>query len=78
MMMGRSHQIVNIIIGDNILDKSAILQIIGSTVMEQGIQEEETKNRFAKYSQNVGWIYRILKDRNVPKKAKQIIHQTIF
>ena len=30
------------------------------------------------YSHNVGCMYRLLKDRNVPKKAKQIIHQTIL
>ena len=27
---------------------------------------------------NVECMYRLLKDRNVPKKAKQIIHQTIL
>ena len=32
----------------------------------------------AKYSQNVGCMYRLLKDRNIQKKAKQIIHQTIL
>ena len=29
-----------------------------------------------RYSQNVGCVYRLLKDRNAPKKAKQDIHQT--
>ena len=45
----------------------------------QSTQEEEIKNRIAKYkpSQNVGCMNRLLKDRNVPKKDKQIIHQTI-
>ena len=45
----------------------------------QSTQEEEIKNSIAKYrpSQNVGCMNRLLKDRNVPKKDKQIIHQTI-
>ena len=43
----------------------------------QSIQEEEMKNMIAKYSQNVGCMNRLLNDRNVPKKDKQIIHQTI-
>ena len=45
----------------------------------QSTQEEEIKNRIAKYmpSQNVGCMNRLLKDKNVPKKDKQIIHQTI-
>ena len=51
---------------------------LGSTVNEQSTQEEEIKNRIAKYIQNVGCMCRLLKDRNVPKKAKQIIHQTIL
>ena len=32
----------------------------------------------AKYSQNVVCMNRLLKDKNAPKKAKQIIHQTIL
>ena len=47
-------------------------------VNERCTQEEEIKNRIAKYSQSVGCMYRLLKDRNVPKKAKEIIHQTIL
>ena len=43
----------------------------------QSTQEEEIKNRIAKYSQNVGCMNRLLNDRNVPKKDKQIIRQTI-
>ena len=43
----------------------------------QSTQEEEIKNRIAKYIQNEGCMNRLLKDRNVPKKDKQIIHQTI-
>ena len=29
-------------------------------------------------SQNVGMMYRLLKDRHVPKKAKLLIHMTIL
>ena len=43
----------------------------------QSTQEEEIKNRISKYGQNVGCMNRLLKDRNEPNKAKQIIHQTI-
>ena len=40
--------------------------------------EEEIKNMIAKYSENVGCIGLLLNDSNVPKKAEQIIHQTIL
>ena len=76
MMMGRSHQTLNIKIGDHTLNQVQSFKCPGSTVNEQSTQEEEIKNRIVKYSQNVGCMYRLLKDRNVPKKAKQIIHQT--
>ena len=80
MMMGRSHQTLNITIGDHTgyLKQVQSFKCLGSTVNEQSTQEEEIKNRIDKYSQNVVCMYRLLKDRNVQKKAKQIIHQTIF
>ena len=77
MMMGRSHHTLNII-GDHTLNQLLSFTYIGSTVNEQSTQEEEIKNRIAKYSQNVRCMYKLLKDRNVLKKAKQIIHQTIL
>ena len=78
MMMGRSHQTLNIKIGHHILNQVQSFKYLGSTVNEQSTQEEEIKNRIAKYSQNVGCMSRLLKDRNVLKKAKQIIYQTIL
>ena len=77
MMMGRSHQTLNIN-GENTLNQVKSIKYLGSTVNEQSTQEEETKNSIVKYSQNVGCMYRLLKDMNVPKKPKQIIHQTVL
>ena len=78
MMMGRSHQTLNIKIGDHTLKQVQFFKYLGSIVNEQSTQEVEIKNRIAKYSQNVGCMYRLLKNRKVPKKAKQIIRQTIL
>ena len=76
--MGRPHQILNIKIGDHTLNQLQSFKYLGSTVNDQSTQEEEIKDRIAKYSQNVGCMYRLLNDRNVLKKDKQIIHQTIL
>ena len=40
---------------------------------------EEINGRISKMNQNVGMMYRLLKDRHVPKKAKllNLIHMTI-
>ena len=76
--MGRSRQTLNIKIGDHTLNQVQSFTFLGSTVNEQSKQEDEIKNRIAKYSQNVGCVYKLRKDRNVPKKAKRIIQQTIL
>ena len=78
MMMGRSHQTISIKIGDHTLNQVQSFKYVGSTVNEQSTQEENIKNGIAKYRQNVGCMYRLLKDNNVPKKDKHIIHQTIL
>ena len=78
MMIGRSHQTLNIKHGDHTLNHVQSFKYLGSTVNEQSAQEEEIKNRITNYSQNVGCMYRLLKDRNVPMEAKQIFHQTIL
>ena len=54
MLIGRSHQIVNIKIGDQPLNQVQSFKYLGSTVNEQSTQEEEFKNGIAKYNQNVG------------------------
>ena len=59
MMMGRSHQTLNIKIGDHTLNQVQSFKYLGSLVNEQSTQEEEIKNRIAKYSQNVGCMYRL-------------------
>ena len=74
-MIGRSHPTLNMKIGDRTLNHVQSFKYLGNIVNEQSKQEEEINNRIAKYSQNVGCMYRLLQDRNVPKKAKQIIHQ---
>ena len=78
MMMERSHHTINIKIGDYTLKQVQSFRHLGSTVNEQSTQEEDIKKWIAKYSQIVGCMYRLLKDRNVPKKAKEIIHETIL
>ena len=51
---------------------------LGCNGNTNGTIEEEINRRIAKYSQNVGAMYRLLKDRNVPHKAKLVIHKTIL
>ena len=48
-----------------------------SKVNTNGTIEEDINIRIAKYCQNVGMMYRLLKDRNVPRKAKLVTHNII-
>ena len=47
MMMGRSHQTLNIKMGEHTLNQMKSFKYIGSTLTEQSTQEEEIKNRIA-------------------------------
>ena len=51
---------------------------LGCNVNTNGTIEEEIIRRIAKYSLHVGMMYRLLKDRNVPRKVKLVIHKTIL
>ena len=50
---------------------------LGFIIGSKGHFDEEINGRISKMSQNVGMMYRLLKDRHVPKKAKLLIHMTI-
>ena len=49
---------------------------LGCHVNTNGTIEQYINRRIAKYSQNVGMMYRLLKDRNLPHEAKVVIHKT--
>ena len=55
-----------------------IFKYLGCNVNTNGTIGEEINRRIAKYSQNVGMMYRLLKVRNVPRKANMVIHNTIL
>ena len=59
------------------LDKYQLNQVIkfkylGCIIGSKGHVHEEINDRISKMSQHVGMMYRLLKDRHVPKKAKHL------
>ena len=50
----------------------------GSIIGSKGHVEEEINGRISLMNQNVGMMYRLLKDRHVLKKAKLLIYMTIL
>ena len=51
---------------------------LGVNVGGNNLQEVEINNRIAKYNSNVGMVYPLLRDRNIPRRCKIIIYQSIL
>ena len=45
---------------------------LGVNVGGNNLQEVEINNRIAKYNSNVGMVYPLLRDRNIPRRCKII------
>ena len=60
------------------LNQVAKFKYLGCIIGSKGNVDEEINGRISKMSQNVIMMYRLLKDRNVPKKAKLLIHMIIL
>ena len=60
------------------LNQVTKFKYLGCITGSKGQIDEEINGRISKMSQNVGMMYRLLKDRHVPKRAKLLIHMTIL
>ena len=76
MVINRTPSQVSITFDDIEIKQLEHFKYLVYNVNINGNIEEEINRRIAKYSQNVGMMYRLLKDRNVPRKAKLEIHKT--
>ena len=52
--------------GGNKLNQVENYKHLGVTVGERNLQEVEINNSIAKYNSNVGLMYPLLKDKNIP------------
>ena len=78
MVINRTPSQVRITLYDIKFTQMEQFKYLGCNVNTNGTLEEEINRRIAKYSQNVGMMYRLLKDRNVPRQANLVIHKTIL
>ena len=60
------------------LNQVTTFKYLGYIIDSIGYVDEEINGRISKMSQNVGMMYRLLKDQHVPKKAKLLIDMTIL
>ena len=72
------HQPVEVYMGENKLNQADNYIHLGVNVGEKNLQEIEINNRIAKYNQNVGMMYPLLKDKNIPRECKITVFQSIL
>ena len=68
----------DIYMGENKLNQAENYTHLGVNVGETNLQEVEINNRIAKYNSNVGLMYPLLRDKNIPQECKVTIYQTIL
>ena len=78
MVINRTPSQVTITLHDMEIKQVDNFKYLGCNVNTNGTIEEEINRRIAKHSQHVGMIYRLLTDRNVPRKTKLVIHKNIL
>ena len=78
IVLNRSKINTNIRLVNSRIRQVMSFKYLGSMVSENGLIDVEINQRIKKYSQNVGFLYRLLKDKQVPTKAKKIIHTGIL
>ena len=78
IVLSRRSTIVNIVLQDQTLNQVSSFKYLGSIIPENGLIDIEINKRISHMSQNVGFLYRLLKDKNVPKKVKRILYVGIL
>ncbi len=78
MKVGRIKEECNVYIENLKLKQSDKFSYLGALFDEENRQTIEISNKIQKYNGNVSALYPILKDKNVPTKAKTTIFTTIL
>ena len=68
----------DVYMGDTKLNRAQNYSHLGVNVGEKNLQELEIDNRIAKYNRNVGLMYPLMKDKNIPRECKITIYQSIL
>ena len=78
MSISRQDKQLNIRIGNGQLRQVTSFDYLGSKFTENNSQEAEIDNRINKFNKNLGMLYPLIRDRNVPIKCKTTIYTTIL
>ena len=73
-----SRHTCDVLIGQDKVTQVANYTYLGVNVGETNVQELEINNRIAMYISNVGLMYPLLRDINIPRECKVTIYHTIL
>jgi len=78
LVVSRSSQQHDIYMNQNKINQTESYCHLGVNVGESNVQEVEINNRIAKYNSNIGMLYPLLKDKNIPRECKVIVYKSIL
>ena len=78
MVLSRMEKKCEIIINNQQLKEVDSFKYLGVHYNNTGVMEREIDERIAKYSKNVGLLYPLLREKEIPKKVKATIYTTIL
>ena len=78
MVLSKVKRECNIVAGEQKLKEVNTFKYLGVNFNDTGIMEKELDARLAKYSKNVGLLYPLLKERDIPEKVKVTIYKTVL
>ena len=73
-----SRHTCDVLTGQDKANQVANYTYLGVNVGETNVQELEINNRIAKYNSNVGLMYPLFRDINIPRECKVTIYHTIL
>ena len=78
MMISRNPTNVQITLEDHPLKQCETFKYLGVTFGQENNSKIEITNRITKYNNSLHLMYPLLRDRNIPRKAKIVIYTTIL
>ena len=78
LVVSRSPQQHDIYMDQNKINRTESYCHLGVNVGESNVQGVKINNRIAKYNSNIGMLYPLLKDKNIPQECKAIVYKSIL
>ena len=78
LLVSKSPQQHDIYIDQNKINQTESYCHLDMNVGESNVQEVKINNRIAKYNSNIGMLYPLLKDKNIPCECKAIVYKSIL